>query len=58
VRSGTSILAIALILLGTFFLLQKRQLIPDLGPLFHAWWPLLLIVAGVVLLVRRGRRRP
>jgi hypothetical protein len=56
VRSGSSLFAIALILLGVFLLLQKRQLIPDLGPLFHAWWPVLLILAGVLLLVRRGRR--
>jgi lipopolysaccharide export LptBFGC system permease protein LptF len=56
VRSGSRITAIVLILLGVFFLLQKRGLIPDLGPLVHAWWPVLLILAGVVILVRRGRR--
>ena len=54
-RSGSSICAIVLILLGVFLLLQKRGLIPDLGPLVHAWWPVLLIVLGVVILVRRRR---
>ena len=28
---------------------------PDLGPLIRGWWPLLLIVAGVLILVRRRR---
>ena len=46
-------MAILLIVVGAFFLLEKRGLLPDLGPLFHAWWPALLIVAGVVMLVRR-----
>lgn len=49
------VVAILLIVLGCFFLLQKRGLIPDLGPLFQAWWPALLIVLGVVILVRRRR---
>jgi lipopolysaccharide export LptBFGC system permease protein LptF len=56
VRSGPRIVAILLILAGCFLLLQKRGLVPNLGPLFHAWWPLLLILAGVAILVRRGRR--
>ena len=55
-RSGSTILAILLIVLGSFFLLRKQGLIPDLEPLFHAWWPALLILLGVAILVRRGRR--
>ena len=46
-------MAILLIVIGTLFLLEKRGLLPNLGSLFHAWWPALLIVAGVVMLVRR-----
>lgn len=50
---GSRTVAILLIVLGSVFLLEKRGLLPDLGGLFHAWWPVLLIVAGVVMLVRR-----
>jgi hypothetical protein len=45
--------AILLIVFGILFLLEKRGLLPNLGGLFHDWWPALLIVAGVVMLVRR-----
>ena len=55
-RSGSRITAIILIVLGSYFLLQKQHLIPDFGPLFHDWWPVLLIILGVFLLVRQGRR--
>jgi hypothetical protein len=49
---ASRILAFALILIGGVLLAQKRGLMPDFGPLFHAWWPVLLIVAGIVVLVR------
>lgn len=55
-RTGSNVLAVVLILLGAYFLLEKRRLIPDFGPLFHDWWPVLLIVAGLIMIVRRSRR--
>lgn len=42
-----------LILVGVGFLLSNLGLLPQLGPLFAQWWPLILIVVGVVLLLRR-----
>ena len=45
--------AIILIVLGTLFLLSNLGVIPALGPLFAQWWPLILIVVGVSLLIRR-----
>jgi len=45
--------AIILIVLGALFLLSNLGLLPRLGPLFAQWWPLILIVVGVSLLVRR-----
>lgn len=48
--------AYLLIVLGTYFLLTKLGWIPRFGPWFSQWWPVLLILAGVVLLVRRGSR--
>jgi hypothetical protein len=53
VRSGSKVFAIVLIVLGAILLGQKQGLVPDLGPLFRAWWPLLLIIAGIVMLVRK-----
>lgn len=55
-HSRSLIPAIVLILIGAFLLLQKQGLVPDIGPLFRDWWPALLIIAGVLLLVRRSRR--
>ena len=55
-RPRSSLFAIILILVGVYFLLEKQRLIPSIGPLFHDWWPVLLIAAGVALLIRRSRR--
>ena len=52
-RSAPIIPAIVLILIGVWLLLQNLQ-IPGLR--FDAWWPLLLIVGGIALLVRRFTR--
>jgi len=57
VRSSSKIPAIVLIVIGSYFLLEKRNLVPNLGPLFRDWWPVILIVIGVILLVRRSGRR-
>jgi len=51
--SSSKICAIVLIVAGVVLIAQKRGLLGDFGPLFHAWWPLLLILAGVVILVRK-----
>jgi hypothetical protein len=45
--------ALILIVLGVLFLLSNLGWIPRLGPLFAQWWPVILIVVGVSLLVRR-----
>jgi len=45
--------AVILIVLGALFLLSNLGWIPRLGPLFAQWWPLILIVVGVSLLLRR-----
>ena len=51
-RSRTG--AIVLIIVGTLFLLSNLGVIPHLGPLLHQWWPLILIVIGVIMLVQRS----
>ena len=47
------VVALILIIAGTLFLLSNLGLLPRLGPLFHQWWPLILIVVGALMLVRR-----
>ena len=46
--------AIVLIILGTLFLLSNLGVVPQLGPLLRQWWPLILIVVGVIMLVQRS----
>jgi hypothetical protein len=53
-RSGSKIGALILIVLGVLFLLGNLGLIPRLGPLLAQWWPVILILVGVVLLVQKA----
>ena len=45
--------AVILIALGVLFLLSNFGMLPRLGPLFAQWWPVILIIAGVSMLLRR-----
>jgi hypothetical protein len=45
--------AVILIVLGALFLLSNFGLIPRIGPLLAQWWPLILIVVGLSMLLRR-----
>ena len=42
-----------LIVLGALFLASNLGWIPRLGPLLAHWWPVILIVVGISMLVRR-----
>ena len=42
-----------LIVLGALFLASNLGWIPRLGPLLAHWWPVILIVLGVSMLVKR-----
>jgi hypothetical protein len=55
-RSRSNFTAYLLIVLGIYFLLSKLNLIPNLIPMLFDWWPVILIVIGVSMLVRRGFR--
>ncbi|MGV8940327.1 MAG: LiaF transmembrane domain-containing protein [Lysobacter sp.] len=55
-RSNSLVGAYVLIALGAYFLLQKQGWLPNLGPLLSEWWPVILIVIGVTMLVRRRSR--
>ena len=53
-RNRSNFGAYLLIALGIYFLLSKLDLIPNLIPLLFDWWPVILIVIGVSMLVRRS----
>lgn len=52
-RSKTKFGALILIVLGAFFLMSNLGWIPRLGPFFAQWWPAILIIVGVFLLIQR-----
>jgi hypothetical protein len=52
-RSKSKTGALVLIVLGVLFPLSNFGWIPRLGPLFAQWWPLILVIVGVYLLVQR-----
>lgn len=49
-----NVAAFVLITLGVLFLLSNFGLVPHIGALLAKWWPAILIVVGVSLLLRRG----
>ncbi|MGZ5090487.1 MAG: LiaI-LiaF-like domain-containing protein [Burkholderiales bacterium] len=52
-RSKSKIGALVLIVLGVLFLLSNFGWIPRVGPLLARWWPAILIIVGVYMLVQR-----
>ncbi len=52
-RRKSRLAPLILIALGLLFLLSNLGLLPRLGPLLATWWPLILVVVGVSLLLRR-----
>jgi len=46
--------AYILIGLGIIFLLSNLGWIPRIRPLMAQWWPLILIIVGILLLTRRS----
>ena len=55
-RSNSLVGPIILIGLGTYFLLQKQGWLPNLGPLLAEWWPAILIIIGVAMIMQRRSR--
>jgi hypothetical protein len=43
--------ALVLIVVGIIFLLSNLGMIPHALPLLRQWWPLGLIIAGVIMLI-------
>lgn len=55
--NGRTWVGIVLIILGSLFLLEHTG-VWDFGEVFHQYWPALLILCGIWMLVRRSRERP
>ena len=55
-RSNSNAGAIILIALGAYFLMSKHGWLPNLGSIVSEWWPVILIVLGLSMLVRRSSR--
>jgi hypothetical protein len=53
-KSKSMIGAYILIGLGIIFLLSNLGWLPGLRTLMAYWWPLILIIVGILLLVRRS----
>jgi hypothetical protein len=53
-RSKSGIGAYILIIIGVLFLLSNLGWLPRLAPLMSRWWPLILIIIGVLALARRS----
>jgi hypothetical protein len=53
-RSKSRIGAYILIGLGIFFLLSNIGWLPGLRVLMAQWWPLILIIVGILLLAKRS----
>ena len=53
-RTRSNIGPYILIGLGSYFLLTKLGWMPSLGPLIAEWWPVILIIIGVSMLLKRS----
>ncbi|MGZ3604238.1 MAG: LiaI-LiaF-like domain-containing protein [Thermodesulfobacteriota bacterium] len=55
-KSKSAIAAYILIGLGIIFLLANLGWIPPIRLLMAQWWPLILIIVGILVLIRRSSR--
>lgn len=55
-KSKSAISAYILIGLGIIFLLSNLGWLPPIRSLMSQWWPIILIIVGVLVLIRRSSR--
>ena len=55
-RSKSAIGAYILIILGIIFLLSNLGWLPPVRLLMSQWWPIILIIVGVLVLIRHSSR--
>jgi hypothetical protein len=47
--------AVVLIIVGMLFLSSNLGWTPQIGALLRQWWPLILVIVGVLMLIQRSR---
>lgn len=52
-KNNSKVGPIILIVLGVYFLALKQDWVPNLRSIVHEWWPVILIIIGVSLLLSR-----
>ncbi|MGA2515152.1 MAG: DUF5668 domain-containing protein [Thermodesulfobacteriota bacterium] len=57
-KSKSAISAYILIGLGIIFLLSNLGWLPPIRSLMSQWWPIILIIVGVLVLIRHSRPKP
>lgn len=55
-KNKSTVGPIILISLGVYFLALKQGWVPNLSSIVSDWWPVILIVIGVSLLISRSSR--
>jgi len=55
-RSKSAIGAYILIILGILFLMSNLGWIPPIRLLISQWWPIILIIVGIAVLIRHSSR--
>jgi hypothetical protein len=55
-KNKSTVGPIILIILGVYFLALKQGWVPNIGYLASEWWPLILIIIGVSLLLSRSSK--
>ena len=53
-KSKSAISAYILIGLGIIFLLSNLGWLPPISSLMSQWWPIILIILGILVLIRRS----
>ena len=56
-KSESAISADILIGLGIIFLLSNLGWLPPIRSLVFQWWPIILIIVGILVLIRRSSGR-
>ncbi|HWS40537.1 MAG TPA: DUF5668 domain-containing protein [Arenimonas sp.] len=55
-KNKSTVGPIILIALGVYFLALKQGWVPNFGSIISEWWPVILIIIGVSLLLSRSSR--
>lgn len=55
-KNKSSVGPIILIAIGVYFLALKQGWVPNFGSIISEWWPAILIIIGVSMLLNRSSK--